>query len=185
MATGKEEIREVNEISRSWRWLLALGILFVLLGAIGWGMVIGLTLASMLFLGIILIIAGCSQIVDVFKSKHWRAVVWHAFIAVLYIVGGSLVIYDPLLASSLITLMLASVLIVIGFSRFIMASTLRGASFWIMILAGIIAVALGTMIIMQWPISGLWVIGLFISVELMVDGWAYIFMAMAMRKSRS
>ncbi|MCE3044915.1 MULTISPECIES: HdeD family acid-resistance protein [Legionella] len=184
MSTEKQEVRAVNEPSRSWGWLMALGIFFVLLGAIGLSMVVGLTLASMLFLGILLIIAGCSQIVDVFKSKHWRAVIWHAFIAVLYIVGGGLVIYDPLLASSLITLMLATVLIVIGLSRFIMASTLKGSSAFILILAGIIAIALGVMIIMQWPISGLWVIGLFIAVELMVDGWAYIFLAIAMRRSR-
>lgn len=169
---------------RSWGWLLALGILFVILGCIGLGMVVGLTLASMLFLGVLLIIAGCSQFIDVFKGKNWEAVAWHALIAALYILGGSVVIYDPFLASTIITAVLASVLIIIGLTRFIMALKLRGSSGWGWLLfAGIIAIALGIMILMHWPISGLWVIGLFIAIEMIVDGWTYIFLALGLRRA--
>ncbi|KTC81405.1 HdeD family acid-resistance protein [Legionella brunensis] len=177
-------LEEPRELKRSWGWLLALGILFVILGGIGLGMVVGLTLASMLFLGILLIIGGFLQIVDVFKSRHWRAVTWHAFIAMLYIIGGCLIIYDPFLASALITALLASVLIIIGLSRFFMAIMLRGSSGWgWLLLAGIVAIALGVMILMHWPLSGLWIIGLFIAVELIVDGWTYIFLAFALRRA--
>ncbi|KTD24359.1 HdeD protein [Legionella lansingensis] len=175
---------EPRELKRNWGWLLALGILFVILGCIGLGMLVGLTLASMLVLGVFLIIGGILQIIDVFKCKRWKAVAWHAFIALLYLIGGGLVIYDPFLASALITALLASVLIIIGISRFFMAILLRGASGWGWLLfAGIIAIALGVMILLQWPLSGLWVIGLFIAIELIVDGWTYIFLALAFRRA--
>lgn len=177
-------LEEPRELKRSWGWLLTLGILFVILGGLGLGMVVGLTLASMLFLGILLIIGGLLQIVDVFKAHRWKAVVWHAFIAILYLIGGALIIYDPFLASALITAMLATVLIIIGLSRFIMAITLRGTKGWgWLLLAGIIAIALGVMILMHWPMSGLWIIGLFIAVELIVDGWTYILLALSMRRA--
>lgn len=184
MSTTKDSIAvEAGELKRGWGWLLALGILFVILGCIGMGMVVGLTLASMLFLGILLIIAGCSQFVDVFKAQHWKAVAWHALIAVLYIIGGCLVIYDPFLVSALITALLASVLIIIGLARFIMAMRLKGEPGWGWLLfAGLIAIALGVMILMHWPISGLWVIGLFIAIEMIVDGWTYIFLALGLRR---
>ncbi|WP_028387534.1 HdeD family acid-resistance protein [Legionella fairfieldensis] len=172
------------ELKRNWGWLLALGILFVILGCIGMGMVVGLTLASMLFLGILLLIAGVSQIIDVFKAKYWKAVAWHALIAVFYIIGGCLVIYDPFLASTLITALLAGVLIVIGVTRFIMALKLYGSAGWgWLLVAGLIAIALGIMILVHWPISGLWVIGLFIAIEMIVDGWTYIFLALAIRRA--
>ena len=45
-------------LKHNWGWLLALGILFVILGTIGLSMVVGLTIVSMLFFGILLIIAG-------------------------------------------------------------------------------------------------------------------------------
>ncbi|CEK10264.1 HdeD family acid-resistance protein [Legionella hackeliae] len=177
-------LEEPRDVKRSWGWLLTLGILFVILGCIGLGMVVGLTLASMLFLGVLLIIGGFLQIVDVFKARRWKAVAWHAFIAVLYLIGGALIIYDPFLASALITALLATVLIIIGLSRFFMALMLRGSKGWgWLLLAGIIAIALGVMILMHWPLSGLWIIGLFIAVELIVDGWTYIFMALALRNA--
>ena len=172
------------QLSRNWGWLLALGIFLVVLGCIGLGMVVGLTLASMLFLGILLLIGGFSQLWDAFKAKEWDGVFSHAFIAALYIIGGGIVIYDPFLASALITAMLACVLIIIGITRLFMAAKLRGSTGWIwLVFAGLIAIALGGMILMHWPISGLWVIGLFIAIELIVDGWAYIFLALGLRRS--
>lgn len=187
MATKTKVVESTAvDLRRNWGWLLALGILFIFLGCVGLGMVVGLTLASMLFLGVLLVIAGISQIIDAFYSKQWKGVVWHAFIAVLYIIGGALVFYDPFFASALITAMLAGVLIVIGLSRFIMAFTLRGSPGWIwLMLAGIIAIALGVMILMHWPISGLWVIGLFIAIEMIVDGWTYVFLALSIRSAQS
>ena len=172
------------ELSRNWGWLLGLGILFVVLGFIGLGMVVGLTLVSVLFLGVILIIAGVAQIIDVFKSSQWRGVLWHAFIAVLYIIGGGLVIYDPFLASSLITALLAAVLIIIGITRFMMAIVLRHTKEWGWLLfAGLSALVLGILILMQWPWSGLWIIGLFIAIEMIINGWTYIFIALAIRRT--
>ncbi|MCA0403306.1 MAG: HdeD family acid-resistance protein [Proteobacteria bacterium] len=187
MANTKMVEKDVTlSLNRNWGWLLGLGILFVILGCIGLRMVVGLTLASMLFLGVLLIIAGICQIADAFKEKFWKGTAWHAFIAVLYIIGGCLVIYDPFLASALITSLLASVLIVIGVARLIMAIQLRGESGWFwLLLAGLIAIALGIMILAHWPMSGLWIIGLFIAVELLVDGWTYIFLALSMRRVKA
>jgi uncharacterized membrane protein HdeD (DUF308 family) len=170
------------DLQRNWGWLLALGILFVILGMIGVGMTVGLTLVSMLFLGMLFILAGFVQIVDVFKSHEWRGVVGHALIAALYIMGGGLVIYDPVLASAIVTALIAWVLIIIGVTRFIMAIVLRHASGWGWLLfAGIVAIVLGILILIQWPYSAMWVIGLFIAIELIVNGWTYIFLALGMR----
>jgi len=171
-----------KELGRSWGWLCGLGVLFVILGGIGLGMVVGLTFASVLFLGVLLLIAGFSQMIDVFKSKHWKGVVWHAFIAVLYLIVGGVVIYDPLLASTLITAAIAWMLIIIGLTRFIMAMVLRHTAGWgWLLIAGLTAIVLGVMILLQWPYSGLWVLGLFIAIELIVNGWSYIFIALAIR----
>lgn len=183
MTAKKEVVPNVVSTTRNWKWLLMLGILFVILGCFGLGMVVGITFVSMLFLGGLLIIAGISQIVDSFCCKGWQAGLWHAFIAVLYIIGGGLVIYDPFLASAIITAMLAGVLIVIGVSRLFMAASLRGSAGWgWLFFAGLVAIALGIMILMHWPMSGLWIIGLFITIEILIDGWTYIFLALAMKR---
>jgi uncharacterized membrane protein HdeD (DUF308 family) len=172
----------IVDLNRNWGWILGLGILFVILGCIGLGMVVGLTLVSMIFFSALLIIAGITHIVDVFKHREWKGIIWQSLIAILYIVAGCVVFYDPFLASTLITALLAGLLIVIGLTRIVMAFSLKDAKGWIwLLLAGITAMILGVLILMQWPISGLWVIGLFIAIEMIVTGWTYIFIAFALR----
>jgi uncharacterized membrane protein HdeD (DUF308 family) len=180
-SNAKEMLME-TDFKRSWGWLLALGMMFVILGTIGFGMVVGITVASMFFLGVLLLIAGGAQIVDVFKSKKWRGALSHFLVAVLYLAGGALIIYDPLLASSLITAALAGVLIVIGLARIWMSMMLRAEKGWGWIfIAGLSALVLGILILLQWPVSGLWFIGLFISIELIICGWTYILLAFSIR----
>ena len=180
--TKRKTANESITLQRNWGWLLGLGVLFVILGFIGLGMVVSLTLASMLFLGILLLIAGVAQFIDVFQAKTWNAVVWHGFIAALYVVGGALVIYDPLIASTLITVLLGSVLLIIGITRIIMGINLKGAqgANWVLF-AGIVTMVLGLMILLSWPFSGLWFIGLYIAIEMMIVGWTYVFLALGMR----
>ncbi len=38
------------------------------------------------------------------------------------------------------------------------------------------------MIMSSWPLSGLWVIGMFIAIELIIAGWAYIIFALSVKK---
>ena len=51
------------------------------------------------------------------------------------------------------------------------------------LVGGIISIILGLLIIAQWPISGFWVIGLFVAIEMIVSGWSYIFVALAARQA--
>lgn len=181
--TAVSKRKSSKNLSRNWGWLLALGILFLILGCIGMGMVVGLTMLSMLFFAALLFIAGGAQIADVFKTQGWKGSLWHAFIAFLYIAFGAIIIYNPLVASAAITALLAWILIMIGVTRITMAFALRKAKGWgFMLVAGIASLILGILILIHWPWSGLWVIGLFIAIEMIVAGWSYIFIALGLRK---
>ncbi|MGQ3888636.1 HdeD family acid-resistance protein [Legionella sp. CNM-1927-20] len=170
-------------LKRHWGWLLALGILFIILGTVALGMLVAVTLASILVIGAILLIAGIVQLVDAFKCKGWKAVIWHILIALLYILAGVLIIYDPILASTILTAILAWLLIFIGLIRFMMAFMLKKAKGWFwLILAGIASVIMGVIILISWPVSGLWVIGLLIAIEILISGWSYLFLALALRQ---
>ena len=178
------EIYTPDALKRHWGWLLGLGIVLVFLGCIGLSMVIGLTLIIMYFFAALFLISSISHFLDIFKHRDWKGIFWQTIIAILYLIGAGVVLYDPFLASSLITALLAGVMIVIGITRIILAVSLKGSRGcgWL-VFAGIIAIILGLLIIMQWPISGLWVIGMFIAIDMIVNGWTYIFIALSMRAS--
>ncbi len=173
-----------GELKNNWGWLLAFGVLSILLGTIGLGMTFGLTLASVLFFGVLLIAGGVAQLIDAFKCKGWKSTLWHVLIALLYVAAGILIVVDPVLASATFTLVLAWILIAVGIMRGVMAFQLRPADGWFWpLLSGIVSIALGGMIIAEWPVSGLWVIGLFVAIELILNGWSYVFVALAARKA--
>ena len=90
---------------------------------------------------------------------------------------------DPLAASTLFTLLLAGALVGIGVMRLIMAFQLRGVKNWGWpLIGGIAAIVLGFMILARWPVSGSWVIGLFVAIEMILSGWSSIFIALAAKE---
>jgi uncharacterized membrane protein HdeD (DUF308 family) len=173
----------LGDLIHNWGWLLALGLLLVALGTIGLGMTFWLTLATVFIFGIFLLIAGVLQLVQAVKCRGWRSVLWHVVIGILYVIAGLDIIDDPLRASALLTLLLGAVLIGIGIVRIVMALQWRGFKNWFWpLIGGIAAIILGFMILTSWPISGFWVIGLFVSIEMIFSGWSYIIIALGARE---
>ena len=167
-----------GNLKKNWGWILALGILLIILGTIGLYMTLFLTLASVFSFGILLLIGGVAQFVHAFKARGWKSIALSLFIAVLYILSGVMVIANPVAASGVLTLMLAGAIIGIGIFRIAMGLQLRGFKNWIWpLLSGIIAILMGAVITLQWPISGFWVLGLFVAIEMIMNGWATIAIA--------
>jgi uncharacterized membrane protein HdeD (DUF308 family) len=174
------------DLQKSWGWLLALGLVSIVLGTLGLYMTFALTLASVVFFGVLILVAGVFQLVHAFTCTGWKSVLWHVLIALLYIAAGVDIMLNPARASLVLTLVLAGILVAVGLLRSIMAFQMRPASGWVWpLLAGLVSIALGGMIVAQWPDSSFWVIGLFVAVELIFNGWSYLFIALAARKSAS
>ena len=71
----------------------------------------------------------------------------------------------------------------IGIVRLIMAFQLRGIKNWGWpLIGGIAAIVLGLMILARWPVSGFWVIGLFVALEMIFSGWSYIIISLGARQ---
>jgi uncharacterized membrane protein HdeD (DUF308 family) len=171
-----------GELAKNWGWLLGFGIVFIILGTIGLGMTFALTLASVFLFGILFLLGGVLQIIEAFKCKGWKGILWHIIIAVLYLIAGVIVIDNPLGASIMLTLVFAFLLIGVGVVRIIMAIQHGAGGHWIWpLIGGIASIILGAIIIAGWPISGLWVIGLVVAIELIIQGWSYLFVALAAR----
>jgi uncharacterized membrane protein HdeD (DUF308 family) len=154
------------------------------LGTIGLGMLFALTMVSVLFFGVLMLIGGGVQFVDAFKCAGWKSVVWHVLMAILYVLGGIVVIIDPVLASVVITLILAGTITGAGIVRLIIALQHRDSKGWgWALVSGIISIILGIMIFAKWPVSGLWIIGLFVAIEMIINGWSYIFLALAAKNA--
>jgi uncharacterized membrane protein HdeD (DUF308 family) len=173
------------QLRRNWSWLLALGIGLFILGLIALVDSFFVTVVSMLFFGWILIIAGIIEGVQAIRHRKHGHLFVHALNAVLAIVVGALLVWKPLAGAVVMTLLLAVYFIVAGIFRIINALSVRVAGWGWALVSGIIGVILGILIWAQWPVSGLWVIGLFIGIDLIIVGWSQIMTAIAARAIRT
>jgi uncharacterized membrane protein HdeD (DUF308 family) len=172
-----------GDLQKNWVWLLVIGIISVALGSFGLGRVFLVTLAGGLFYGWLILIAGGVQNVQIFKSRGWKGRALHALLAVFHIVAGIIVITAPVLASNVFTLMLALFILASGAARIVLALQHRESAGWGWLLfGGVVSAVLGGLIAIQWPASSLFVIGLFISIELIMNGWGLILLALAARR---
>jgi uncharacterized membrane protein HdeD (DUF308 family) len=173
-----------GELKQNWGWLLALGIALIVLGTLGLWMTFAMTLASVMLFGALLVVGGAFQLGNAFQLKGWKSVLGHILIALLYIAAGVVIFSDPIFASVGLTMALAWILIVVGVLRMFMAFQLWAVEGWFWpLISGIISILLGGMILAQWPASGFWVIGLFVAIEMIMNGWSSIFVALAARKA--
>lgn len=173
-----------GDLEKNWGWLLAFGLFSIILGTIGLGMTFMLTELAVVFFAALLIVGGVFQILDAFKCHGWKSSIWHMLIALLYIGVGVYMVLEPLHGAVALTLVLGATLIAVGIARAIMAFQVKPAPGWYWpLISGIISLILGGLILAEWPQSGLFIIGLFIAIELIFNGWSYLFIALAARSA--
>jgi len=170
-----------GELEKNWVWLLGLGIIFMTLGFVGLLLLPLVTITSVAIFGAFMIVAGVLQIAQgVAKAKDWKSRSLHILMGVVYVVGGIATLENPVLATTVLTLILGFSLIIIGAIRIGVAFQNRDISQWaLMTLSGVLTIFLGALIVLQWPWSSLWAIGLFVSIDLIMSGANFIAIALA------
>lgn len=167
----------LDELQRRWGWVLALGILLVILGMIALGASVVATLASVIFFGWLLIFAGILQSAHAFGIRQWGGFFADLLFGLLYIVVGLMMILHPAAAAIELTLLIALFLFIGGIFRIALAASIRFHHAMWLVIHGVINILLGILIWRQWPLSGLWVIGLFLGIDMLFNGWTLIMLS--------
>jgi uncharacterized membrane protein HdeD (DUF308 family) len=167
-----------------WGWFLALGILQLVLGVVAWFDVIAFTIAGVIFIGALLLVAGVFQVIHAFMDREWGGFALHLLIGILYVIGGFLLMDEPIQGSVVITILVAAALIIGGVLRIAIAVQHRQMPGWGMLLVGgVISLVVGVLLYLTLPWSGLWVVGTLIAIELIVHGVSWIQFGLALRRT--
>lgn len=162
--------------------LIGLGILFIVLGMIG---VAGQTLFSFVsinVLGAFLVLGGVLQGAHALQSHGWKSVGIQVILSILYIGAGFYTWAFPIPALEVITLWLAAIFFVTGFLRLVSAFQHRLFAEWFwLVLSSAISILMGVLIMSSFPSSSLWLPGLLIAIELLLQGWSLLFLGFAAR----
>jgi uncharacterized membrane protein HdeD (DUF308 family) len=165
-------------------WFLALGIAMAISGglAIGWACIATVTVAVTWLFGFLMLGSGIAEIINSFWVGRWSGMLFHLILGALYALVGFLIIDQPESAAVQLTLLIAIFLMVSGIFRIIYAISERFAGWaWVMLNGGV-TFLLGLLIYKQWPSSSLWVIGLFVGIDLILNGWAWIMLSLQLQR---
>ncbi|MCC2608889.1 HdeD family acid-resistance protein [Neorhizobium petrolearium] len=170
----------VAAIRDKWGWFLALGILLLVFGFLALANLFAATVVSVLYIGMMMLIGGVAYLVHAFQVKGWDQMLFWALSGILYTIAGVLAFWNPALTAAVLTLLMAVALVVAGIFRLWVGFRMRPVrgSGWI-IVGGIVTALAGLVIALGWPVNSLFILGLFLAVDLMMQGWALIAVALA------
>ncbi|WP_455272369.1 HdeD family acid-resistance protein [Rhizobium herbae] len=162
-------------LGEKWGWFVALGVALIMGGGIAFGNVMAATVASVYYVGMIMLLGGILHLMQAFRVKKWESVFYWILSGACYTVAGVFAFLNPMLASAALTLLMAVALIVAGALRIWTGFRLRALEGWGWIaLAGVVTLIAGLIIAAGWPVNSLWILGLFLAIDLVMQGLALI-----------
>jgi uncharacterized membrane protein HdeD (DUF308 family) len=177
-------LMDVENLRHKWGWLLALGIVMVILGTTALIVTPAATLASVLILSWLLVFSGVAEVIYAFRIHKWGGLFLHLISGLLGIFVGLLAVTHPVAGALVWTLLFASFLTVIGLFRLIAAVSLKFPNWGWAVFDGVVTLGLGVLLWAEWPWSGLWFLGVALGVSLLLRGWSYVMFAFAIRSVR-
>jgi uncharacterized membrane protein HdeD (DUF308 family) len=168
-----------------WVWMLLLGIVQIIAGAIAIAVPVVGSLAAVAVFGALLIVTAILQLYHAFRVRAWPRSVWYGLGGLLYLIAGILVVAFPLGGAMTLAIIIAISLIAEGSLRVMFGAALRPAtgSGWL-IAAGIASIAVGVLLLIGWPSTALWGVGLLLGVNLIFTGATNAGLAIASRTQR-
>jgi uncharacterized membrane protein HdeD (DUF308 family) len=162
------------EMIQNWGWFLALGIGLVLLGIAAVTRSVKATVVSMSFFGWLLVMAAGIETAQAFLVGHWAGFFQHLLAAVLFGVTGALLVRRPVISAEVVTLFMALFFLMSGLFELVSSLVIHLPGWGWHAVNGIITCVLGVLVLAQWPVSGLWTIGLFVGIDLVFYGCAWV-----------
>lgn len=185
--SDREQLKDILARERSnWGWIVALGALILVCGVLILGNLVAATIFSMVLLGTLMIFGGMFRFMLAFRARGWRRFLVWALAGLLYLAAGIVILIDPLAASVVFTFVIAALLVFAGGIRLWLGFDMRPGSGWgWMVASGLITLLAGLIFAIGWPANSAWLIGMMLAVELIIEGWGFIMLGLALRGMRA
>jgi uncharacterized membrane protein HdeD (DUF308 family) len=174
---------EVREgLRRSWKALMAVGVLAILVGCVAIVVPAVASVATAIFIGWILIIAGAFLVAGAFAAHTIGSVLWRLVWAFLTVLVGIYLIVEPDSGTLTLTVVLGIYFLFMGITRITVAFMGRGQQGAGLVgLSGIAGLLIGILVLAKLPSSADWAIGLLVGIDLIFAGWTLTSVALVGR----
>jgi uncharacterized membrane protein HdeD (DUF308 family) len=162
-------------------YTLITGILLVVLGVAGILLPGVMSLGTVIFVAWLLLAGGSLWAVHTYKYSPRNAMDWIK--PVLLFIFGGLMLFYPAIGVAAVGLLLAGYLFLDAVHSFVLARSIYPAKGWgWMIFNGVVSAMLASLFLIGWPATSLWLVGIYVGISLLFDGWALVAIGWALRK---
>lgn len=175
----------ITEIVRDkWGWFLFAGIVFIVAGFFAFLAPFVASVVVTVIVAVVLIVAGLVQIFQAWSIQSWAGFLWQLVIGLILLIGGIAIYFNPVASTFLLTLFAAAMFLAKGIFQIVLGFRIRPNDAWGWIVAaGVIAVIVGVLIWMDYPLSGVYALGVLAGISLVFTGWSYVALALAAKRA--
>jgi uncharacterized membrane protein HdeD (DUF308 family) len=172
----------VHELRDNWYWFVILGAALIVLGLVALSYSVIASVFTAMVAGYFLVFGGVFYVVGAFFTRSWGGFFLGLLAGVLHLAVGLIIVDRPVEAVIVYTLLMAVFFFVEGLFK-IFAALAGQFRHWGWVFGnGVVAVLLGVLIWRQWPFDGLWIVGAFLGINLLVSGASYISLGLNVRR---
>ena len=147
------------------------GVIAIILGILAMLAPVLTGISVIILVGVLVLIGGIVRIVWAFQAGSLGKGLPMFAIGGLTLLCGIVLLAHPLFASGVLTILLALYFVLDGISEIVASVRLRpGAGWGWMLFGGIVSLCLGIIIWRQFPLSGVWAIGILLGIKLFFVG---------------
>ena len=166
---GSTEMLVAREASKNG---IAIGALLAVLGVLAMMAPLMSGIAVTVMIGILMIAAGIMQTFFAFKAESFGKGVLVFLFGGLSVVAGVIIIGTPQTSLAFLTMLLAAFFMASGFVDVFLGFKTKPEEGWgWLVFSGVLSVLLAVLIMSKWPSSGLWVVGLYVGLRMLMQGW--------------
>lgn len=152
------------------------GIVLVILGFLALASPLAAGLSITAIVGILLAIGGISQCVLAFRAGAFGRGLWIFAVGFLMAITGIYMFTQPVAGLAALTMILVAYLFAAGICELIIAFQIRPEAGWgLSLVSAIVTLLLAIMLWRQFPVSGIWAIGILFGIKMMFSGWSLIY----------
>lgn len=164
-------------------WIVALGVVQIVLGVVALGAPLAGGVAVVVVIGVGMVFGGVARLAAAFFADSFGSGALAFLWGLLVASSGFFMLTNPGVGLATLTLVLSMLFFVSGLSECVVAFQLRPASGWGMTLVGgAVSVLLALMIWRQFPLSGIWLVGTMVGVNLLFNGMSTMAVGSAARR---
>lgn len=177
-------IDAIKRLGQHWGWILATGVVYVVLGALAFSMPAASTFGLTVTLACLLIVSGAAHFVQAIRLRREVGAGTRFLLAIFSMLVGGLMLRWPDGGMLSIALLLSFYFLISAATQWILFSAIKpiGVYGWGLV-SSFMTFLLGVYIIATFPFSAIWVPGALLGIDLVFGGATMIGFAFALRRA--